>query len=331
MKCSIFKFVFVFFLIFLLFQTTKSQSDTISDQWEPNISSQIKSYKSSFVVGLSDEDRQKMKSLWNEIGEDLKTEQNAAAGTYVNLGYYNGYFLRWTIDKGFILISYYDQDYIQDFSYGTVNFIDNSEIIFSPQRELSNGRPFKKLPRKWTVLGRRLIPIENLKDFGLFQAGLGEYNDFNGDCCEFTPSFTNHKMEGDLSLSVIPEKYKRFLVKPISGKIISVGKKKVVNEWSYEGKLYSRWMDKTALVPVKINVGRKQGVKKNMLFSIIDGLEYENIQYVQIIKVYENTSQGFVVREFTYEGKEVYFDYVDDKEKPFPPIKIGTKISTNKN
>jgi hypothetical protein len=328
MKIPIVKFAFVLILSVLLTQTTNSQEES-PPEWSPKLN-KFHNYKSSFVVGLSSlEDMRKMETLWNEIGEDLKIEQNDFAGTYVNLGYESGYFLRWTLNKGFILIPYFDQNYIQDFSYGKVTFVDSSEIIFTPERELSFGRPFKKLPRKWTVIGSGFNPVEMLKDLGLYRAGLGMYNDFNGECCIFAPEFVNRKVEEKLTPNPIPDKYKHFFINPISGQITFVGKKRIVKKWGYDGQLYSQSLGKTALVPVKVNVGRKHHVKKNMLFRLIDGLEYDKIQYLQIMKVGKTSSEGFVVREFSYEGKEVYHDYTDDKDKPFPPVKVGTKISTS--
>lgn len=57
---------------------------------------------------------------WGEIGRDLETETNPLAGTFGDIGYESGYMLRWSINKGFILIPYWDQSLISDFSYGKV-------------------------------------------------------------------------------------------------------------------------------------------------------------------------------------------------------------------
>ena len=67
-----------------------------------------------------------MISLWNAIGEDLKTETNPLAGTYAKGGYNSGYFLRWSVRKGFVVIPYLDQDLIDDFGYVEAKVINDS-------------------------------------------------------------------------------------------------------------------------------------------------------------------------------------------------------------
>ena len=317
-------FLIVFFLLGFSQPVKSQQAANPYSDW----SSGLKISKNRLTVGLLPDERQQMENIWNEIGGELKSEQNAITGTYVNSGYENGYFLRWSSNKGFILIPYFDEDLITDFSYGKVINLGNQEIEFVPERDLNGGNLFKKIPLKWLGIGKSLIPIEKLNEYGLYQAGLGKYNDFNGDCCGFLPPAVNNKFEGDSSLLSIPKKYRQFIKNPIRGRITSIGRKKIVKTWFHNGQLYSGSFDKTALIPVKLNIGRKSGVKKTMLFNVLDGLEWERIQYLEITKVSEKTSQGFIVRQFSYEGKEVYRDIGNDKDKPYPPVKIGTRIST---
>ena len=324
MKKSTIKIVLAFTILFLSFQVAQSQNKSPNenpyDYWNNGIG------HSSWMIGTTVEERKQLLEIWNSIGEDLKTESNELAGTYVNGGYSNGYFFRWS-NKEYILIPYYDQNLITDYSYGKVSFVDNSEVNFTPVKDLIGYRSMAKMPRQWTAVFNYFVPVGMLKDFGMFRAGLGVYNEFNGQCCEWKPSFIAKKIIGKRVSHPVPAKYKSFIKNPIEGKIIFVGKKKIVKNWGFQGETYGQWMDKTALIPVKINVGRKHGVKKNMLFRLIDNPDFS--QYLQIMKVNSTYSKGFIVRPFTYEGKEEYWEMETDTRKPFPPILKNIKVTTN--
>src|SRR5687768_15033715 len=67
---------------------------------------------SSWDLALEPADRKRMLSLWDSIGEDLKTEKNELAGTFLKGGYNSGYFLRWSVAKGFVVVPYFDQNLI---------------------------------------------------------------------------------------------------------------------------------------------------------------------------------------------------------------------------
>src|SRR4030095_386108 len=159
------------------------------DLWDNNIGHR------AWSIALEPNDRARMISLWNAIGEDLKNEQNKLAGTYVKGGYSSGYLLRWSLRKGFVVIPYFDQNLITDFGYGSVSYVDSSKVIFTPERDLHGGRGLGKMPREWTALFEYLVPVEMLKDFGEYRAGLGQYNEFNGQCCDFSPDFLVSRMD----------------------------------------------------------------------------------------------------------------------------------------
>lgn len=213
-------------LLLFPFQTVKSQ-----EAWDNGIG------HSSWAVGLEPQERGKMLQLWDSIGEDLKTERNELAGTYVKGGYDAGYFFRWSIRKGYVLVPYFDQNLITDFSFGSVTFVNTSEVIFTPERDLRGGRSVEKMPRKWTAIGSYFVPVEMLKDFGDFMAGSREFNEFNGQCCEFSPNFLARRIdrrEGRFDYPS-PPKYARFIRQPIEAEITFVGRKKTVNDWGYDG------------------------------------------------------------------------------------------------
>ena len=307
---------------FLPLQATKSQNVEYR-MWSNGIG------HSSWSLALEKEQAVKALELWDSIGEDLKTERIELAGTYVKGGYYAGYFFRWSINKGYVLIPYFDQNLITDFSYGKVTFVDSSEVIFTPERDLKGERSFARMPRKWTAVGKYFVPVEMLEQFGDYMAGFGMYNEFNGQCCNFAPEFLAGRIdrqEKEFNYPV-PPKYARFIKNPIKTEITSVGRKKTVRNWGYDGKLYSQWMERAVLIPVQINAGREHGVKRNMLFRLIG--EPDFVQYLQIMKVHQKTASGYIVRNISFGGKETYTDFETEQEKPLPPIKAGTKVTTS--
>jgi hypothetical protein len=281
---------------------------------------------STWSLALEAPERERVIALWNAIGEDLKTEKNPLAGTYVKGGD-SGYFLRWSPRKGFVVIPYFDQNLITDYGYGQVNFIDSSEIIFSPEKQLRGGRGLEEMPRTWTAIWHYFVPVDQLKDFGEYHAGLGDYNEFNGQCCEFVPTFLATRVDAPERASSlpVPDKYRRFMKEPINGKIVLVGKKKTVKDWGYEGELYSDWMEKAVLVPVTINVGSRQGVKNKMLFRIASDSDFWS--YLQITKVQQTKAHGVVVHDRSFSTRQ---EALADKERESraTKIRVGVEVTT---
>jgi hypothetical protein len=212
--------------------------------------------KGYWELGLEPTDKVKMLSLWDSIGKELETEQNGLAGTYFKGGYDAGYFLRWS-SKNFILIPYFDEDLITDFSYGSVSFVDSSKVLLIPERDLHGGRSVAKTPREWTAIWNYFVPVEELKDFGLYHAGLREYNEFNGECCEFAPNFLCRRIdaEGIPPWYPVPARYAQFIKRPIEGTITFIGQKRRVKDWGYQGRLHGVWMDHVILIPVRVDLG----------------------------------------------------------------------------
>ncbi len=177
---------------------------------------------SAWSLALEPEDRKRMLSLWELVGEDLKTENTDLAGTFFQGSYNAGYFLRWSPARGFVVIPYFDQNLITDYGYGKVTVVDETDVIFTPEKELGGGRGLDKIPRRWTTVLGLFVPVEMLGDFGNYRAGLGVYNEFNGRCCEFAPAFLVGRIDRlDKPLSRgIPPRYKRFIKEPITTKIV---------------------------------------------------------------------------------------------------------------
>jgi len=294
------------------------------DFWDNNIGHR------AWSIALEPNDRARMISLWNAIGEDLKNDQNELAGTYVKEGNSSGYFLRWSLRKGFVVIPYFDQNLITDFGYGSVRYVDSSKVIFTPERDLHGGRGLAKMPREWTALFEYLVPVESLKDFGEYRAGLGEYNEFNGQCCDFSPSFLVARIDRlQMTRSFpIPDRYRHFFKEPITGEITAVQKARAVKKWGYDGKLYSHWIERAVLHPVRMSVGRRNGVRPHMLFRMIG--EPSSGRYLEVIRVGLKESSGFVVEDISGgDAPGFYRDSETNQQKAFQTIKAGIRITTS--
>ena len=152
----------------------------------------------------------------------------------------SGYLLRWSVNKGFVVIPFFDQNLITDYGYGTVIFANNSEVNFAPERQLKGGRGLGKMPLQWTAIWGHFAPVDSLGDFAEYRAGLGDYNDFNGECCEYEPGFLTDRVDRlDRPFPVeVPPKYKHFIRKPVTGQITSVGQKQRVLNRGFSGKHY---------------------------------------------------------------------------------------------
>ena len=311
-------------LLLLLSSGAVRPQEDVYSKWDNGI------IHSSWDLGLEKEEREKMLRLWESIGEDLKTGRNGLAGTYVKDGYNAGYFLRWSVNKGYVLVPYFDQNLITDFSYGSVDFVDASEVNFTPERDLrKGGRSIDEVPRKWAAVGQYFVPVEMLGDFGEYMAGLGQYNEFNGQCCEFAPNFLAVRIDGpDEKVDYpVPPKYARFIKRPVEAEIKFVGKKKTVEDWGYDGKLYSQALGRVVLIPVRINAGSARGLKRNMLLRLVG--QPDSYLYLQVMHVARRTASGYVVWDLPDERRETYTDFERDQLKPLPPIKVGAKVTTS--
>jgi hypothetical protein len=273
---------------------------------------------------------------WEEIGNDLRTTTNPLAGTYEQWGY-RGWFLRWSPGKGFVYVFHSEGLSIIDFSYGRVSTTSEA-IVFDPEREMKETFRSKRLslPRKWIPIrladGAYLVPEERIKDFGNYAGGFGEYNDFNGPCCEFSPFFFKPNETGSAARStlVVPPTYQRFIRQPINAEIRSIGRKRFARNYGLDGELYSHLFLKASLISVVINAGSRQGVKRNELFRLIG---QPRSQFLRIVSVQEKASRGVVIRDRDDDGRETYFEFVagmkDPQRKSFPPVHPGTKVTTS--
>jgi hypothetical protein len=85
-------------------------------------------------------------------------------------------------------------------------------------------------------------------------------------------------------------------------------------------------METAILIPVRVDLGGDRRVKKNMLFRLVGEPGFG--EYLQIIRIGKRISLGYVVRDVSFGGKETYRNSPEAEEKPWPPIHVGTKVTT---
>jgi hypothetical protein len=261
---------------------------------------------------------------WERIGKEAQESTNGFAGTYLKSAYH-GWLLRWAPGAGFVYVFHSEGLSIIDFSYGKVEVTAN-EIRFIPERDMRETFRGTKLktPLTWVAAqspqAKFMIPANEIKSFSQYVAGLSDYNSFNGPCCEFDPFFVAPVATGELASSVssisIPDDYQRFMRRPITGRIVSIGKPRVVKSYGLDGEFYSQWLDKSSLTPIAVNVGRLQGIRKNMLLRLVGDQFNLPDQFIQVISVRRQTATAVIIRPVA--GRT-----------SFPAIRPGMRVTTS--
>ena len=322
-----FLFVTLYILIvcnFSVVSQTVSGEDKKWMLWENGVGKQR-----WLMYHLEKDDVLKLKEKWEEIGNSIESSTNEFAGTYYLHGF-SGSFLRWSPEKGYIYINYFDDEHPCFFSFGKVS-INGAEINFSPEYEVKESRcpsNFTK-PMVWLPAynGKYLIPKNEIKEFADFYGGFGKYNGFLRKFYEGYPfAFKWVKDFKSNKTFILPKGYEKFIKKPINAEIISIGK-------SFKSKLKDFFYNENvSITPVKINVGRNNGVKKGMEFVLMNS-DDEMYQTLIVTNVMNNKSEGKIIRKLSENGKEEYSEYDYEKKefifKPFTPVKIGLKVTTS--
>lgn len=315
----------IIFALTLFVLPSFSQEDNSWMLWENGVG------KRWLVYHLEKEDALKMKGKWEEIEDSSEKSSREYAGTYYKHGYMSGYFLRWSPDKGYIYIKYFDVEHPCYFSYGDV-FLNGIEINFNPVYETKEsicpGKP--ETPTTWIPAngGEYLIPKTEVRDFADFYGGFGEYNGFlrkvDGDYIFAAKWVKDFKPKQNF---VLPKGFEKFVKAPINGEIISIGKSrkaKLENFFLFENYV--------TITPVQINAGKKHGVKKGFEFVLLNS-DDDKYQTLIITNVSNIKSKGNVIRYIDKDGKEGFSDYDHNKNefvlKPFTPLRIGLKVTTS--
>ncbi|MGH9880749.1 MAG: hypothetical protein ACRD6N_04880, partial [Pyrinomonadaceae bacterium] len=239
---------------------------------------------------------------------------------------------------GFAYVYHSEGLSIIDYSYGNVE-ITPTAIVFIPVREMKvtfRGEQLR-VPLRWfpVCIENRsyFVPDEEKEEFADYFGGFHPYNDFNGPCCDFSPFFERQDDSKQIAASqsmLVASVYQPFMKQPIRGQIVSVGRKRFVKDYTLNGELYGSFFEKASLTPVVLNVGKRQGVKRNMLFRLIAVPGY---QYLKVTDVGHRGSRGVVVRHLDDDGKETYFEseqrYQEPIKKGFARVRVGMRVTTS--
>lgn len=99
----------------------------------------------------------------------------------------------------------------------------------------------------------------------------------------------------------------------------------MVKGYGLEGDSYSRWFPKASLTYIRISAGKKQGVRRGLLFRIPVSAYG---QYLEIKRVSTVFSNGVIIRNVDDDGRETYYNSAGRRED-YPPIIRGARITTS--
>lgn len=279
-----------------------------------------------------------LNARWKALGEETKSPAHEFAGTYRAGGVMRESFLRWAPGGGFVYLYVYEHHAVLDFSYGKVE-VTPTAVVFTAERERrgveAGGAP-RPTPRRWVAARWRttnyLVPEKEVAGFGKYVGGFGQYNDFNGPCCEFTP-FLRSAPGRDPQTSFDPPRvaapYARLMRRPAEATIRSVGRRRVVKDYGLKGELYSRWFGRASLTPVTLDAGRGRGLKPGLLLRLVGE---PGGQYLKVTRVLASRSEGVVVRDVDDDGGETFYDSVpgggEPRKRAYPPVRAGTRVTS---
>ena len=325
---SVIRFKFKCTLVILALFTTVSGQDPGTRYWSP-----VEPYR--IEVDRTNSEVRALLDRWERIGSELERNPNGFAGTYRKDGY-RGWILRWAPQTGFVYFYHYEGLSLIDFSYGDVA-VTPTGIRFIPQRQMkvtfrgtTLRTPLVWIPAQTQHL-RYMIPKIELKDFGRYVAGFSDYNDFNGPCCEFQPFFVAPVPAVDVGRShsgiSVPDEYQQFIKQPITGYVTFVGKRRIVKDYGLDAKLFSSSLGECSLRTIAINVGRRHGIRKNMLLRVVGDQFNVPGQYIKITAVQGRTAVAVLIRRVDEHGNETYVD--SDKLITLPPLRAGMRVTTS--
>ncbi|HYJ87800.1 MAG TPA: hypothetical protein VEW46_17180 [Pyrinomonadaceae bacterium] len=317
--------------------------------WQNGVSESWWFSKAEFTTAQADE----AISRWKNIGDELQnTSYSEWAGTYFSGGETHGTYMRWSVQKGFI-IAHIDkcQAKVMGVTYGTVE-VSPTVIKFLPEFNNADAKNKHQHSHSGRLASIRFVPVkvdralllikeDDMRAFGDFMAGLGTYN-FSDFHYVFTTEFlTKFVVEGQASNSkdvkedfsegarpvvIVPAGYDRFLKRPIEATITGVGRRQVRKQYSYQNSngTGESFHDGVSLTTVSVSAGARQGLKQGMFIRIVKPHEGERIRIVRAGKF---SSTGIVIRSLV-DGSETFFDGKSDTAQRHSKIVPGWKLTT---
>ena len=267
-----------------------------------------------FASNINGEDAVNAQELWRRIGGERESPGSSEwAGDYFTGSEVHGTYLRWSSQIGYVMA---DVDKcaatVMRLSYGRVSV--SSELIeFVPERtspaaEAHSGRgrhtarpmPTRLIPARWRSF-YYLIPEQRIEEFGDYVAGLGERDVLLDEF--FSKTVSAARPESSAEVPIVPARYAHLIKRPIEAQIIAVGR-------SYFRRSNNQWRE--LVIPVRINAGSENGVRRGMTLHVRDS---ENNELVEVTRIGLRSSQGIVVR--------------DSADRSYPPITVSWRLTTS--
>ncbi|HEY1403800.1 MAG TPA: hypothetical protein VGB05_06720, partial [Pyrinomonadaceae bacterium] len=123
----------------------------------------------------------------------------------------------------------------------------------------------------------------------------------------------------------VPPGYEHFLKRPITGRIVSVGKRTVQREYGYESPGgQGEWHAVASVTRVKVNIGAAQGAKTGLQLNVLNSDEV-----VKLTRVAKTSSEGIIIRSLDEKRRETYYDNDAERELVYPPVAAGWELTTS--
>ncbi len=309
------RFTILICLLILSFQVSFGQDFQEGENWlgeqgypQPFLSHNFKTYSKEDVIKAKQKLLLIKQSPTNDEWE----------GYYQQYGELSQIGLIWNTQAGFIDYYIYTCSIeLRGLGFGNVT---NSADLLTLNYEKRKNEKAKVVQTLVKVkIGERhfLIAENDVKDFCEYVVG----RKFDAELYEnsvrywWKVSDENKNSEG---LPILPDKYSKFVVKPVEAKIIKVGKVTVENRETNEDKIESGDIYRF----ITIDAGKNQNVKKGMNLYIP---ELDETAIVE--KVFLKSSVAIIYRDFYETRTERCWDE-NHKIKTCPKINVGMYAKT---
>jgi hypothetical protein len=308
-------FASLLLILILAFQVCFGQELKEGEYWESVYGGKFDIWEYQY---FSKDDVIKANKLFNTL--KTITPQNEWEGQYYSETSLGESVMLWNENLGFV--KYYFYHTLKVLYYGELQNKEDS-IILSHE----TSPKFLNKKAKWSEifvkvkLGEKhfLVPQTIIKGFCEFVAGRMPIHKQHQEniAYRFWEKIADSEKES-VTLPTLPEKYKHFLVHPIKGKIKELGKRKIQRSKNWEGKIETDGVKYF----VTLNVGKKDGVKKDIEFYIPKLKEFATVE-----KVFQKTVIATIFRRFDENNKEICED-MDHETNPCVQISVGLLAKT---